>query len=90
MTADPVPHTVRARVTSCLLRGHDHRGEFAPASGLDLPSHLVVYTDAPPPAVGSQVHLRARGPAHPPAGLPDAVMDWVTPRAEDRPWGRRW
>ncbi|MER6381337.1 ABC transporter ATP-binding protein [Streptomyces sp. NPDC001250] len=65
MTSEPGPHTVRAQVTACLFRGHDHRVECAPESGLDLPERLVVYLDAPPPAVGSQVHLRAQGPAHP-------------------------
>ncbi|GHE05622.1 ABC transporter ATP-binding protein [Streptomyces alanosinicus] len=71
MTSEPSPHTVRARVTACLFRGHDHRVEFAPDAGLDLPGRLVIYTDAPPPAVGSQVLLRAQGPAHPLAAAPE-------------------
>ncbi|MEU8975377.1 ABC transporter ATP-binding protein [Streptomyces monashensis] len=65
MTAEPGSHTVQARVTACLFRGHDHRVEFTPDSSLDLPGRLVAYTDALPPAVGSQVHLRVQGPAHP-------------------------
>ncbi|OLZ65392.1 ABC transporter ATP-binding protein [Streptomyces sp. IMTB 2501] len=65
MTCEPGPHSVPARVTACLFRGHDHRVEFSPDPGRDLPERLVVYTDAPPPAVGSEVHLRAQGPAHP-------------------------
>ncbi|MET9079764.1 ABC transporter ATP-binding protein [Streptomyces sp. NPDC004232] len=65
MTSEPGPHTVRARVAACLFRGHDHRVELAPNSGRDLPERLVLYTDALPPAVGSQVHVCAQGPAHP-------------------------
>ncbi|MEV5878496.1 ABC transporter ATP-binding protein [Streptomyces sp. NPDC052101] len=65
MTSEPGPHTVQARVTACLFRGHDHRIELAPDPGRDLPEHLVVYTDTAPPAIGTQVHLRAQGPAHP-------------------------
>ena len=65
MTFEPGPDTVRARVTACLFRGHDHRVELAPDTDRDLPEHLVVYTDVPPPTVGSQVHLRAQGSVHP-------------------------
>ncbi|MEU4928546.1 ABC transporter ATP-binding protein [Streptomyces yokosukanensis] len=65
MTPEPGPHTVQARVTAHLFRGHDHRVELAPDPGRDLPEHLVVYTDAAPPAIGTQVHLQAQGPAHP-------------------------
>ncbi|OIK07785.1 ABC transporter ATP-binding protein [Streptomyces monashensis] len=66
MTDEPSPHCVRARVTACLFRGHDHRVECAPEEvGPDLPERLVFYTPVPPPPVGSQIHLRAEGPAHP-------------------------
>ncbi|MFI1198900.1 ABC transporter ATP-binding protein [Streptomyces sp. BHT-5-2] len=65
-TDEPGPHSVRARVTACLFRGHDHRVVCAPEEACpDLPERLVFYTDTPPPAVGSEVHLRAEGPAHP-------------------------
>jgi iron(III) transport system ATP-binding protein len=48
MTSEPGPHTLHAWVTACLFRGHDHRVEFAPDSGRDLPER----------------HLRAQVPAH--------------------------
>ncbi|MEU8579223.1 ABC transporter ATP-binding protein [Streptomyces abikoensis] len=65
LTDRPGPHDVQARVSACLFRGHDHRVELTPDPGPDLPNRLVAYTDSPPPAVGSQVRLQARGPAHP-------------------------
>ncbi|GAA2157361.1 ABC transporter ATP-binding protein [Kitasatospora kazusensis] len=65
LSSVPAADAVRARVLSCLFRGHDYRVELAPdpALGAGLPERLVAYTDGAPSE--TEVYVQVHGAAHP-------------------------